>query len=74
MFETKVEWEACVGENRLQFSIFSSFAAVVRTKKLCWSRWDSNTERSHISFFAGGIKACILEVPLIIAHSLIFSK
>lgn len=33
MFETKVEWEACVGENRLWFSIFSSLGAVAGIKK-----------------------------------------
>lgn len=81
MFETKVEWEACVGENRLQFSIFSSLAAVAVIKKFCCSGWDSNTyahKRTHtntkgseMSFFAGGIKTLHTFSAIIIAHRLI---
>lgn len=68
MFKTKVEWEARVGENRLQFSIFSSLG------RCC--RWDqevlllrvgfkhahahTNTEGPEMSFLAGEIKTCIL--------------
>lgn len=66
MLETKVEWEACVGENRLQFSIFSSLGGVDGIKKFCCSggiqmcTHAQTSEGSDLSFFAGGIKTCIL--------------
>lgn len=68
MFETKVEWEACVGESRLQLSIFSRCAVI--TGKFCYSGWDSNSvawrqtqkDAEGPFFFAGGTKACIVEV------------
>lgn len=68
MFETKVEWEACVGESSLQFSIFSNLCAVTGTRRfasLCVIQTYSCTVRAQkcAFFFAGRVKTCIVEVP-----------
>lgn len=71
MFKTKVEWEACVGENRLQFSIFSGLSRC--------SLWDPGEIQSRMSKHRGDVLFCQWNTNLhisgaiIIAHTGLYS-
>lgn len=76
VFETKAEWEACVGENRLQFYIFSRLAAVIWDQEVLLVT-DSNTqtqESSGIALFCRLNENAHARNALIIAHNFIFGK